>query len=77
MTYVPTYDIFCGIPDQYAIWKDAVSGLGAANDRMKSLASKSPGPYFIFDPSIHRIVARMDNSVGQASLQNESKRQIG
>jgi hypothetical protein len=76
VTHVPTYDIFCGIPDQYAIWKDAVAGLGAANDRMKSLAEKSPGPYFIFDPSIHRIVARTDNSVERSSARNEKKHHI-
>ena len=76
MPLLPTYDIFCGIPDQYAIWKDAVAGLGAANDRMKALAVKSPGPYFIFDPSIHRIVARMDNSSERAFAEREKDRRI-
>ena len=76
MALPPTYDIFCGIPDQYAIWKDAVVGLGAANNRMKVLAAESPGPYFIFDPSIHRIVARFDNSSERTWAERERDRRV-
>lgn len=64
---IPQFDIFSGIPSNSgAIWKETVSGLGAANDRMKELAAMAPGPYFIFDAVTGRVVAHTDNSSGYA-----------
>jgi len=63
---IPKYDIFSGIPgNSSAIWKETVSGLGAANDRMKELAALRPGPYFVFDASSSNIMAQIDTSAAQ------------
>lgn len=62
---LPTFDIFSGSPDRDAMWIEVVSGLGAANDRLKQLAAKKPGPYFLFDPRQHAILARLDTSITQ------------
>jgi len=53
----PTFDIFRGAPDKDAIWLEAVESLGIAFDRMKELATESPGPYFVFDTKSHKTLA--------------------
>jgi hypothetical protein len=40
---IPQYEIFLGRADKSAMWLEAVDGLGAAVDRMKEYAKKSPG----------------------------------
>lgn len=71
---IPRYDIFIGIPgNSGAIWKETVSGLGAANDRMRELAAALPGAYFVFDASASAIVAQIDNSEGSAKPKEKSR----
>jgi len=54
---VPRFDIFRGVPDKDAMWVEAAEGLGFAFDRMKELATESPGPYFVFDTKSHKTLA--------------------
>ena len=70
---VPKFDVFAGRPGSADVfWKEAVAGLGAANDRMKELAAMSPGSYFVFDFSSGRILAHMDNSPGRGDEKREA-----
>ena len=63
---VPTYDIFAGrYGDTDARWIEPVEGLGCAYERMKEIAAKEPGPYFLFDPSSHRVLASVDTTAYQ------------
>jgi len=39
------------------MWVEAAEGLGFAFDRMKELATESPGPYFVFDTKSHKTLA--------------------
>lgn len=60
---VPRYDIFFGVPgDSNVLWKESAAGLGAADEKMRELAAKTPGSYFIFDALNSEIIAKMDNS---------------
>jgi hypothetical protein len=59
---VPTYDIFSGLRDKNAIWVESVEGLGAAYERMKETAAKTPGRYFIFYTGTHTVLASIDSS---------------
>jgi len=44
----PTFDIWSGIPEKSGKWLETVAGLGNARRRMKDLAARTPGKYFIF-----------------------------
>ena len=44
---IPAYDIFSGSTPQDAMWLEAVEGFGAACEKMKEHAKKSPGAYFV------------------------------
>jgi len=57
---IPQYEIFSGRADRDAVWLEAVDGLGAAVDRMKEYAKKSPGFYFVFCCDRHAVVASID-----------------
>jgi hypothetical protein len=39
-----------------------VAGLGPATARMKELAARAPGRYFVFCSNTHRVFASLDNS---------------
>jgi hypothetical protein len=54
--------VFSGLLNKDAMWIESVQGLGAANDLMKELAAKRPGPYFVFDAISHKILAQTDTS---------------
>jgi hypothetical protein len=55
------FDIFKGTTtDGDAMWLEAVSGLGNAQWRMKEIAAKSPGQYFVFSQECSSVVARTD-----------------
>ena len=63
---VSTYDIFAGrYGDTDAYLIEPVEGLGCAYERMKEIAAKEPGPYFLFDPSSHRVLASVDTTAYQ------------
>jgi hypothetical protein len=67
---VPKYDIFSGRDHQDALWVEAVDGLGDACDRMKELAAKSPGAYFVFSADAGRVLASVDTSRGEDKKQS-------
>jgi hypothetical protein len=66
-----TFEIFSGMPDRDAVWLESVSGLAAANDRMKQMAAATPGAYFVFHKPSRKIHASMDNSQKRADLSHE------
>jgi hypothetical protein len=56
----PTFDIFSGANDKDAVWIESVAGLTQARERMQKIALDKPGQYFVFGPSSHSILARID-----------------
>jgi hypothetical protein len=57
----PIFDIFRGRGhDKNAVWVEAVVGLSEARRRMAEIAITYPGEYFVFSPSSHCILARLD-----------------
>jgi hypothetical protein len=58
----PKYDIFSGSGHRDAMWIEAVECLGAANERMKELATEKPGPYFVFCATRGVVLARVDTT---------------
>jgi hypothetical protein len=67
---VAKYDIFSGLRDKDAVWLECVEGLGAAYERMKKIAAKSPGPYFVFCAQTHAVLASIDTS----KIENHERR---
>jgi hypothetical protein len=59
---ISTYDIFCGRRDKNPLWVGSVEGLGAAYERMKEIAAKTHGPYFVFCSRTNKVVASVDNT---------------
>jgi hypothetical protein len=47
---------------------EPVVGLGCACERMKEIASKEPGTYFVFDARSHKVLASVDTRVGQSGM---------
>jgi len=60
---VPKYDIFSGAVDTNALWLEVVEGLGPSLERIKQLASESPGNYFVFCSRTHTVLASIDTSI--------------
>jgi hypothetical protein len=56
----PLFDIFSGTCDKNAMWIEAAAGLAGARERMKEIAARDPGEYFIFSQRTHAILARID-----------------
>ena len=54
------YDIFSGRTKENAVWIDAIEGLEAASARMRALAVKQPGPYFVFSTGTNTILNSVD-----------------
>jgi hypothetical protein len=72
---VPTFDIFAGKPTSTdVLWKDAVTGLAAANDRMKELAAENPGPYFVYCVKSRQVLAAIDTSIQSKGKDGHCKR---
>jgi len=70
---VPTYDIFAGrYGDTNVRWIEAVQGLGAANEQMKELAAKKPGPYFVFEAHTHMMLASVDTTLPEQRAAKKS-----
>jgi hypothetical protein len=66
------YDIFSGLPETDPLWLETVAGLDLARKHMKALATKSPGPYFIFDCRSSKIVVSLDTSGSEPSVPENS-----
>jgi len=62
MTTEPLFEIFSGLPEENAMWLEAVAGLADARSRMEHIAAETPGAYFIFSALGHAIVAKIDTS---------------
>jgi hypothetical protein len=60
---IPKFDIFAGRPNESDVaWIETVEGLGAACERMKALAARKPGPYFVFHALSHQVLGAVDTS---------------
>jgi hypothetical protein len=57
-----TFDIFRGLPDGYPVWLEAVQGFEEAKRRLSSLASTSPGEYFVYSVGQKAVVASLTSS---------------
>lgn len=55
-----TFDIFSGELEKDAIWVEAVEGLATAKERMKQIASETPGRYFIFSLADRLVLDRTE-----------------
>jgi hypothetical protein len=63
-TLARTYEIFSGPSGSAtAEWREHIGGLGCAYERMRELARKEPGPYFIFCSQTHRVLAQIDTTI--------------
>lgn len=70
---VPTYEIFRGRHGENNVrWIEPVEGLGPANERMKELAAKQPGPYFVFSVVSHSVVASLDTTPDMKHAKSDS-----
>jgi len=58
----PRYDIFSGTQLNNARWVEAAEALQTAVERMHTLATKSPGPYFVFSTKDGTILATIDTT---------------
>ncbi len=67
-----TFDIFSGELEKDARWLEAVQGLESAKDRMKKIASETPGKYFIFCTSHRSVVDTIETFNGSSSATNAS-----
>jgi hypothetical protein len=60
---LPTFDIFQGhYRDKDPKWLEAVEGLGSARDRMKQIATDSPGAYFVFSKHDRLVLDILDTT---------------
>jgi hypothetical protein len=60
---IPRFDIFRGrYPETDVEWVECVQGFEAAFWRMKTIAAKEPGPYFVFDTRSHEVLASIDTT---------------
>ena len=70
---IPKYDIFAGHNYRDASWVEAVEGMGAASERMKQIASESPGAYFLFSSQARNVLASIDTTQGLRALRSMGK----
>jgi hypothetical protein len=65
---VPKFDIFCGsLPSDRSVWDGArwiesADSLDNAQQKMKHLADKVPGRYFVFCVDTNEVVASVDST---------------
>jgi hypothetical protein len=73
-----TYDIFSGLQDKNAMWVESVEGLRAAYERMKEIAAKTRGRYFVFCTRTNNVVASVDTTrEPKAKAEGTIEQQIG
>jgi hypothetical protein len=60
---IAKYDIFFGEFGRDAIRLEAVDGLEDAVKRMRLIAAKDPGPYFVFCQTTNRVMFLLDTSI--------------
>jgi len=54
------FDIFSGVPQSDPVWLESVVGLLNARERMKHIAAKKPGRYFMSSIGTHSPVAEIE-----------------
>lgn len=57
-----SFDIFFGVPGADPLWRESVQGLMQARERMRQIATQTPGPYFIFSVDSQSILAQVDTA---------------
>jgi hypothetical protein len=57
-----TYNIFCGLHEEGAVWLDGSDGLEEACERMREHAQRLPGHYFVLCAETQKIAASTDSS---------------
>jgi hypothetical protein len=72
----PSFDIFSGTMDRYAMWIEAVPGLAQARERMEQIAKEKPGRYFVFSTANHTILAEIDTTPKRSQQQTPGKKDI-
>ena len=59
------YDVIKGKPDQTRLWLESLTDLENAIRRMKSVAAKEPGDYFVVDQAAGKAVATVERSTAR------------
>jgi len=57
---VSTYKIFRTLPSGDAVWIETIEGLENARERLLHLVSISSFEHFIWDPSVGKVVERIE-----------------
>ena len=60
------YDIFSG-SEKSPLWLETVEDLDLAIEKMKGLASETPGTYFVYCLRMQRVLASVDTSCDDAT----------
>jgi hypothetical protein len=60
--FPPRFHIYTGVPARNAKWIETEVALNAAQMRMKALAEKKPGQYFVFSTEAKEVVAWLDTT---------------
>jgi hypothetical protein len=60
--FPPRFDIFSGVPARNAMWIETADAFNAAQRRIRALAEKKPGPYFVFSSEAKQVVAWVDTT---------------
>jgi hypothetical protein len=61
--FPPKFDIFSGVPARNAMWIGVADTVNAAQRRMKELATKKPGPYFVYSAEAKKAIAWLDTTL--------------
>jgi hypothetical protein len=69
----PLFDLFSGQSEKDAVWRESVEGFANARKRMEQMAASVPGPYFLYSPLSHSILARTDTARPLLSAREEKK----
>jgi hypothetical protein len=66
--FPPRFDIFSGVPARNAMWIETADAFNAAQRRMKALAEKKPGPYFVYSSDSKEVVAKLDTTATSSNV---------
>jgi hypothetical protein len=55
-----TYDVFRGATEKDAVWLEAVPGFLNALQRIKEIAGKKPGQYFVYEARSCSTIVQID-----------------
>jgi hypothetical protein len=69
----PLFDVFSGVSERDAVWRECVEGLSNARQRMQQMAASVPGAYFVYSPLSHSILVKIDTGKQLQSARQEKK----